>query len=192
MSWKGKDGKTILLVGLLLIWGLLLWWRLADKPLRDTGGASTPSSRRAEPARGVLPLLKLDLPRPERPRFETNFRNIFTALRKESKPKVPKVQVPATPPPPPPEPPPPAPDPFLEGIKTLQYLGFAEAQGEKTAFLAEGSEVLLAREAETIGERYRVKTITPEYVTLTTPDGTKEARVSLTTETPSPRHRRRR
>jgi hypothetical protein len=90
------------------------------------------------------------------------------------------------PPPPPPKPvaaaPPPAPpppDPFLEGIKGLKFLGFAREEGRTLAFLSRGGEFLMAREQELVLNQYVVARITEDSITLATPDGTREARLTL-------------
>jgi hypothetical protein len=74
---------------------------------------------------------------------------------------------------------PPPPDPFLEGLKGLKFLGFAREDGRTLAFLSRGSEFLMARENELFLNQYVVTRIGEDSIVLATPDGTREARLTL-------------
>ena len=96
-------------------------------------------------------------------------KNLFAAV----------VEPPPSPPPPKPAPAAPPPDPFLEGLKGLKFLGFAREEGRTLAFLSRSGEFFMARETELILNQYLVARITEDSIILATPDGTREARLTL-------------
>jgi hypothetical protein len=95
-------------------------------------------------------------------------KNLFAAV----------VEPPPTPKPVAAAPPPPA-DPFLEGLKRLKFLGFAREGGQAVAFLSRDGEFLMAREKELLLNQYLVARITEDTIILATPDGSREARLTL-------------
>lgn len=120
------------------------------------------------PSASLDPRLRLDLLKAsENNDYKGSGRDIFRA---EAAPVIPKPIVPPdngrgknTPPPipqPPPQPVTPPPAPI-----NLKFFGFANRPGEPTkVFLAQGEEVFVAAEGQTVKGRYKVLRITPNSV----------------------------
>jgi len=172
---KATPRQWAVLAFLILLWaGLLLarWGRSAPPaPSADVPPRARTEARVAKAPAG-LPRLRTDLLRAPRASLPETPKNLFAAV--------------VEPPPPPPKPvaaaPPPAPpplDPFLEGIKGLKFLGFAREEGRTLAFLSRGGEFFMAREQELVLNQYVVTRITEDSIVLATPDGSREARLTL-------------
>jgi hypothetical protein len=83
--------------------------------------------------------------------YEGGKRNIFRM--EELPPVIPQPVAPVVINQPPPGPPPPPPPPPI----TLRFFGFASRPGEpKKVFLAEGTEVFVAKEGDIVDRRYRI------------------------------------
>ncbi len=172
---KATPRQWAVLTFLILLWaGLLLarWGRSAP----PVPPAERPTSTRVEARAATAPAaslrLRTDLLRAPRASLPETPKNLFAAV--------------VEPPPPPPQaapaaPPssPPPPDPFLEGLKGLKFLGFAREEGRGLAFLSRGGEFLTVQEKELFLNQYLVARITEDSIILATPDGSREARLSL-------------
>ncbi len=120
-----------------------------------------------------MPRLTLGRIKRKRPRYEPQARNIFASIDHTTFPTPPPKKPQLAPPPPPP------PDPFLVQAKNIRYLGYAKADGQATAFLGVGNQVLVVSEKQVFGGRFRVKEVKEETVILSSLDGTKEVRLGL-------------
>lgn len=173
---KGTPRQWGLLAFLILLWvGLLLarWGRSAPPTAPGGGPATTRMEARMVKSPAAPPRLRTDLLRAPRPSLPASPKNLFAGV--------------VEPPPPPPAPKPaaaaPPPDPFLEGLKGLKFLGFAREEGRTLAFLSRGGEFFMAREKELILNQYVVARISEDSIILATPDGTREARLTLAPDT---------
>lgn len=176
---KPTRRQWALLAFLILVWaGLLLArWGRSSPPAPPAG--APPRARveaRAVKATAAPPRLRIELLRAPGASLPETPKNLFAA-----------VVEPPPPPPPPPKPggaapapiAAPPPDPFLEGLKGLKFLGFARERGRTLAFLSRGGEFLTVEEKEPFLNQYLVARITEDSVILTTPDGSREARLTL-------------
>ena len=174
---KATPRQWALLAFLILLWaGLLLarWGRSAPVGPPAAGPPPTRTEARAVKARAPFPRLQTDLLRVPRPALPETPKNLFAAVEEPPPPPPLPTPVAAAPPPAPPPP-----DPFLEGLKALKFLGFAREEGRALAFLSRGGEFLMAREKELLLNQYLVARITEDSIILATPDGTREARLTL-------------
>ena len=170
---KATPRQWAVLTFLILLWaGLLLarWGRSAPPAPPAERPTSTRVEARAATAPAASLRLRTDLLRAPRASLPETPKNLFAAVEELPPPK----PVAGAPPPPPPPP-----DPFLEGLKGLKFLGFAREEGRVLAFLSRGGEFLMAREKELVLNQYVVARITEDSITLATPDGTREARLTL-------------
>ncbi len=173
---KATPRQWAVLAFLILLWaGLLLarWGRSA--PPAAPGGGPPPTRIEARMVKSPAgpPRLRTDLLRAPRPSLPTSPKNLFAAVE----------EPPPSPPPPKPAAAAPPPDPFLEGLKGLKFLGFAREEGRVLAFLSRGGEFFMAREKEVILNQYLVARISEDSIILATPDGTREARLTLAPDT---------
>lgn len=172
---KATPRQWALLAFLLLLWGglLLARWGRSAPPAPPAGGP-TPARVEARAAKAPAASLRLrtDLLRAPRASLPETPKNLFAAVE-ELPPPPPKPVAGAPPPPPPP------PDPFLEGLKGLKFLGFAREEGRVLAFLSRGGEFLMVQEKELFLNQYVVARITEDSIILATPDGSREARLTL-------------
>jgi len=170
---KATPRQWAVLAFLILLWaGLLLarWGRSAPPaPSADVPPRARTEARVAKAPAG-LPRLRTDLLRAPRASLPETPKNLFAAVVEPPPPQA----APAAPPSPPPPP-----DPFLEGIKGLKFLGFAREEGRTLAFLSRGGEFFMAREQELVLNQYVVTRITEDSIVLATPDGSREARLTL-------------
>ena len=160
---------------LLLLWGGLLvarWGRSAPPAPRAEGPRVTRAEARAAKTPATIPGLRTDLLRAARAPLPAMPKNLFAAVEPPPPPLAAKPVAPAPPPP----------DPFLEGLKGLKFLGFAHEGGQMLAFLSRGGEFLMAREKELLLNQYVVARIAEDSILLTAPDGSREARLSLSPE----------
>ena len=172
---KATPRQWAILAFLILVWaGLLLArWGQSAPPTRPADRpAPARTEARAAKAPATPPRLQTDLLRVRRPALPDTPKNLFAAVE-EPPPSPPKPVAAAPPPAPPP------PDPFLEGLKRLKFLGFAREEGRALAFLSRDGEFLMAREKELLLNQYLVVRITEDTITLATPDGSREARLTL-------------
>ncbi|MCI0372625.1 MAG: hypothetical protein L0214_14935 [candidate division NC10 bacterium] len=170
---KAAARQWAILAFLILVWaGLLLArWGQSAPPTRPADRpAPARTEARAGKARADNSRLRTDLLRAPRPALPDTLKNLFAAVEEP-------------PPPPPPKPvagaPPPPADPFLEGLKRVKFLGFAREEGRALAFVSRDGEFLMAREKELLLNQYLVVRITEDTITLATPDGSREARLTL-------------
>lgn len=178
--------KLIALLSLLVLWAaIILAQRLQGRGFEPTHVSPVPRQSRVQQGqaathprqakeRSEISRLTMGRIKRDRPRYVPEVRNIFASIDPSSFPP-PSPQKPQVAPPPPP----PAPDPFLEEAKKVRYLGYSKADGQATAFLGVGSEVLVVPETEVFGGRFRVKAIKEDTVILSSLDGTKEVRLGL-------------
>ena len=174
---KATPRQWAVLAFLILFWaGLLLarWGRSAPPAAPGGGPAPTRIEARAVKSPAAPARLRTDLLRAVRPSLPASPKNLFAAVVEPPPP--PPAPKPAAAPPPPVPPPP---DPFLEGLKGLKFLGFAREEGRTLAFLSRGGEFLMAREKELILNQYLVARISEDSIILAPPDGTREARLTL-------------
>lgn len=175
---KATPRQYAILGVLILLWvGLLLARGVRSAP--PVSARQGPAVPRTE-ARGVkgpavLPRLRADLLQAPRAPLPESPKNLFAAVAE--RPPVPSVAAKPAAAPAPPAPPPP--DPFLEGLKAVKFLGFAREDGRMLAFLSRGGEFLIARETELFLNQYVVTRIGEDSIVLATPDGTREARLTL-------------
>lgn len=171
---KATPRKWALLAFLILVWaGLLLArWGQSAPPTRP---ADRPAPARTEAqaakARVENSRLRTDLLRAPRPALPSTLKNLFAAVVEP--PPTPKPVAAAPLPAPPPL------DPFLEGLKRVKFLGFSREGGQVVAFLSRDGEFLMAREKELFLNQYLVARITEDTIILATPDGSREARLTL-------------
>jgi len=172
---KATPRQWAVLAFLILLWaGLLLarWGRPAPPaPSADVPPRARTEARVAKAPAG-LPRLRTDLLRAPRASLPETPKNLFAAVVEPPPP--PPQAAPAAPPSPPPPP-----DPFLEGLKGLKFLGFAREEGRVLAFLSRGGEFLMVQEKELFLNQYVVARITEDSIILATPDGSREARLTL-------------
>lgn len=175
---KATPRQWALLGFLILLWvGLLLarWGRSAPPAPPAEGPAPARIEARAVKIPAASLRLRTDLLRAPRASLPETPKNLFAAVE-ELPPAAPPPPTPAAgAPPPAPSPP----DPFLEGLKGLKFLGFAREEGRALAFLSRGGEFLITREKELFLNQYLVARITEDSIILATPDGAREARLSL-------------
>ncbi len=180
-----KREKGLLLGGLLLVWGTLMFVDRLEQEDQQYQAPATPTGKgHNQPTRGrhtqavgmnkSLGMIELNTPR-----------NIFAPLRdpNEPKPKVaklppkPKVTAPKrTPPPSKPvatRPPPPNPSPnnlaiqqAQQQLKQFQFLGYLTKQGEQQVFLSNGQAIYIMKQGETLEGDIQVKSIEPTTVVL--------------------------
>ncbi len=178
-----KREKGLLLGGLLLVWGTLMFVdRLEQEdqqfPTPTTPGANTTSQAtrgKQATATGMnRPLINIELNTP---------RNIFASLQDPNRPK-PKIAKPRpkpkttapTPPKPKPVPTritPPKPSPNKAAIqqaqlqlKKFQFLGYLTKQGEQQVFLSNGQAIYIMKQGETLEGNIQVKSIEASSVVL--------------------------
>jgi len=175
--------KGLLLTGLLLIWGTLMFTDGAEQEdlqyqpsttsgIQPTGQAKRGSNPVAFGFDKPLQTIALNTPR-----------NIFAPLRD---PNQPKPQVAKRPPkkkikaskPPPPKPAPvkkqqPAPSPTnlaaqqaRQQLQKYQFLGYLTEEGEKQIFLSNGQAIYIVKQGETLEGDIKVKSIEPTSVVL--------------------------
>ena len=173
---KAPQRQWAILGILLLVWGGLLvarWGRSAPPAPRAEGPRVTRADARAAKTPATIPGLRTDLLRAVRAPLPVTPKNLFAAVEEPPPPALAaKPIAPALPPP----------DPFLEGLKGLKFLGFALEGGRMLAFLSRGGEFLMAREKELLLNQYLVARIAEDSILLTAPDGSREARLSLSPE----------
>lgn len=175
---KATQRQWAILGGLVLLWAGLLLARGGGSPpsVPTRQGPAVPRTEtRGVKAPAGLPRLRTDLLRAPRAALPDHPKNLFAAVA-EPPPPAAAAPKPAAGPTPPAAPPP---DPFLEGLKGLKFLGFAREDGRTLAFLSRGGEFLMAREKELFLNQYMVTGISEDSIVLTTPDGTREARLTL-------------
>ena len=176
---KATQRQWALLAFLILVWGALLlarWSRSAPPVSPTQATAPTRVEARAVKTTAAPPRLRIELLRARGASLPETPKNLFAAV----------VEPPAPPPPPPKlggaAPAPiaaPPPDPFLEGLKGLKFLGFARERGRVLGFLSRGGEFLTVEEKELFLNQYVVARITEDSIILATPDGAREARLTL-------------
>ncbi len=172
---KATPRQWAVLAFLILLWaGLLLarWGRSAPPAPSPDGPPRARTEARVAKAPAGLPRLRTDLLRAPRASLPETPKNLFAAVVEPPPP--PPQAAPAAPPSPPPPP-----DPFLEGLKGLKFLGFAREEGRALAFLSRGGEFLTVQEKELFLNQYVVARITEDSIILATPDGSREARLTL-------------
>jgi len=178
-----KREKGLLLGGLLLVWGALMFVEKLEQedqqyqvPIRP-GAKAINSNTRPQHARASVmssPLRPIELNTP---------RNIFAPLRdpNQPKPKVaklppkPKATAPKrTPPKTKPAritPPKPSPNNLAiqqaqQQLKQFQFLGYLTKQGEQQVFLSNGQAIYIMKQGETLEGDIQVKSIEPTTVVL--------------------------
>lgn len=180
-----KREKGLLLGGLLLVWGTLMFVERLEQedqqyqaPLKQ-GGETTSQAlagKQTVAVRMNKSLGKIELNSP---------RNIFAPLRdpNQPKPKVvkrtpkPKATAPKrTPPPPKAVPtriPPPKPSPnslatqqAQQQLKKFKFLGYLTKQGEQQVFISNGQAIYIVKQGETLEGDIQVKSIEPTTVVL--------------------------
>lgn len=108
-------------------------------------------------------------------------------------PRPPRGQLNLPPPPPagPPvvtTPPPPTPDQLFEQeTRKLNFLGFLKKNGNKTVFLSYNDQILLAKKGATLANKFVVKDITDEAITLKPVAGGNEVVIPIAENKPLPR-----
>ncbi len=173
----GANGRRVLFVVLVCLWGLILMTRWPSHQPSAVPAAVSPSAKALGSPTGVLPPLPrlkrelVDLPHAP---YIPETTSIF-AVRPTPPPPVRPVEVvrPAAPPPSPP------PDPFQEAAKQLRFVGFMQAGETVTALISQGSEVHIVAVGETLAGRFRVASVTEESVLLTSPEADRQVRLSL-------------
>ncbi len=174
--------KMLLLVGLLVAWGAIVGVRHLMAPVPPPlPPASTESSRKPAAHGSGLPRLKVELLDAPRPPLPAQVQNIFGNVQP---PPTKAAQVLA--PPVPAAPPPPPPDPFMEEAKRLKYLGYVEQDGKVHALIQQAQDIQLLEVGEVLASRFKVKSANDEQVVLTSPDGTKEVRLTLIADAARP------
>ncbi|MGH7408788.1 MAG: hypothetical protein ACREKF_12375 [Candidatus Methylomirabilales bacterium] len=170
---KATPRQWAILAFLILVWaGLLLarWGQSAPSSRPADRPAPARTEARAAKARVENSRLRTDLLNAPRPALPDTLKNLFTAVEEPPPPAPPKPVAAA--------PLPPA-DPFLEGLKRVKFLGFAREEGRALAFVSRDGEFLMAREKELFLNQYLVVRITEDTIILATPDGSREARLTL-------------
>ncbi|HJV64958.1 MAG TPA: type II secretion system protein PulP [Geomonas sp.] len=170
--------------------------------LRRQQPAAGKSVQSAPPAGqpGKVELALLDR---EPPRFAAPRRDIFSPVFKEEVKLPPFKPLPPLPPPKPPRtlnlppappmqapppPPPPTPEQQAENeMRKLTVLGFLKKNGNKTVFLSFNDQILLARKGATLLNKFVVKDITDEAITLRPANGGNEVVIPLVDNKALPR-----
>ncbi len=180
MTWN-RQTQLIILVGGLLVWGAVLYWRVTAPgpapPVRPQSEAPTKGSRGAPPSKkgaarsgGEIPALRLDLLGRPRPPLTGEAKNLFAPVLPPPPPPPPaKASAPAAPPP----------DPFLEEAKKLKIVAVMQEDGQRTAFIEDGNEVHNVKKNDVIRSRFLIKDLTDDAVLVSMPNGEKEVRLSL-------------
>lgn len=180
-----KREKGLLLGGLLLVWGTLMFVdRLEQEDEQFQTSATPAANSQSQATRGQAtqssgmnrPLVNIELNTP---------RNIFASLRDPNQPK-PKIAKPrpkpktivrkSTPIPPKPVPTrvtPPQPSPnniaiqqAQQQLKQFQFLGYLTKQGEQQVFLSNGQAIYIMKQGETLEGDIQVKSIEATTVVL--------------------------
>ena len=176
-----KREKGMLLGGLLLIWGTLMFVDGLEQEEQQYQAPSLPAgqglsqTKRGPNTPGIYkPLQAIALNKP---------RNIFAPLRDPNQPKPKVVKQPSKPPPPPPKPQtarpaPPRPQPTRpspndlaakqaqQQLKKYQFLGYLTKEGEQQIFLSNGQAIYIVKQGETLEGDIQVKSIEPTSVVL--------------------------
>lgn len=176
---KAAQRQWALLAFLILVWaGLLLarWGRSAPPASPAQGPPPARVEARAVKGATAPPRLRTELLRAPRASLPETPKNLFAAVVEPPAPPPPPLKPGGAPPTPSAAPPP---DPFLEGLKGLKFLGFARERGRVLAFLSRGGEFLTVQEKEVFLNQYVVARITEDSIILATPDGAREARLTL-------------
>lgn len=181
--------KRLLLLGLVGVWGAIFGLRALFSPPAPHPApppAAAAAARRPAPAGGALPRLKLELLDAPQPPVPSQIQNIFGHPQPPPPPPTPAAQAAAAAAAAAAQAAPPPPDPFQEEAKRLKYLGYIE-QGQKTsALILQGQDVQMIPVGELFANRFKVKTVEDDALVLTSPDGTKEARLLLAPDAPRP------
>ena len=177
-----KQKKGLLMVGLFLLWGILMFTQFSDdspqtefslSPVGPSPQTVQPSSNRPDLAGALEPA-----------RQAVTFsdpRNIFAPLTfKKPAPPPPKRKpkpVVANPPKSKPKKPPPPPGPSpgelaaqraRQQLNTYQFLGYLKKGGESQAFLTNGKDIYIVRQGEIMDGRIHVNRIDPTNIVLST------------------------
>ncbi|HJV34093.1 type II secretion system protein PulP [Geomonas sp.] len=165
-----------------------------------TAAPAAPTPGTAAPAASQQGGVELALLDREPPRYVAPSRDIFSPIfREEVKlppfkplpplpPPRPLGQANVPPPPPAPAPPPPTPEQLAEAeMRNLAFLGYLKKNGNKTVFLSYKDQILLAKKGATLANKFVVKDITDEAITLKPVIGGNELVIPLADNRPLPR-----
>jgi hypothetical protein len=174
--------KGLLLGGLLVLWGILMFTQFSDES-PQTGISVSP----VEPSPQIVQSLShsLDLAKVFEPARQavsfSNPRNIFAPLtfkkpapppaKRKPKPVVAKTPKPKDIKPPPPTGPTPgelAAQRARQQLNKYRFLGYLKKGGESQAFLTNGKDIYIVRQGEIMEGRIHVNRIDPTNIVLST------------------------
>ncbi len=178
-----KREKGLLLTGLLLIWGALMFVDGLEQDDRQYQAPATPAGHPSNQAKAGAPSLTFDMNKPLQTITLNKPRNIFAPLRDPHQPKPRIAKRPSKPKAPPPKPPPsrpatarkprPAPSPndlaaqqARQQLKQYQFLGYLTKGGEQQIFLSNGQAIYIVKQGEMLEDDIQVKSIEPTSVVL--------------------------
>jgi hypothetical protein len=175
VSLRHARGKLIALAVLLALWGVIVWSRSPGQTApRDAAGSAAVKDRRGVSMKAeTLPRLKLEL------RADRHEPYVPAAVNLFREPPQPPAQPPvvAVRPAEPPLPPPP--DPFIEAAKQLRFVGFLKSDAATAAIITRGAQLFIAASGDTVAERFRVTSVQEDTVSLASPEGDKQVRLTL-------------
>ncbi len=177
-----KQKKAVLLGGLLVLWGILMFSPFSGESPQTGISVSpvVPSPEKVQTSSNPLILAEVLEPARQTVSF-SNPRNIFAPLSfKKPAPPPPKEKprpaVAKTPKPVPQKPPPPpglspgelAAQRARQQLNKYRFLGYLKRGGESQAFLTNGKDIYIVRQGEIMEGRIHVNRIDPTTILLST------------------------
>ncbi|UCE62978.1 MAG: hypothetical protein JSU59_08865 [Nitrospirota bacterium] len=179
-----KQKKGLLLVGLLVLWGILMFTQFSGESPQP-GISFSPvglSPQQAQTSEKSMDLAQVLEPGRQNVSF-SNPRNIFAPLtfkkpapptpKRKPKPVVakktkPKPKLKKPPPPPGPSPGELAAQKARQQLNAYRFLGYIKKGGKSQAFLTKGKDIYIVRQGEVMDGRIHVNRIDPTNIVLST------------------------
>lgn len=177
-----KQNKGLLLLGLLTLWGSLMFIQFSEEspPTGFSVKPFIPSSNQTQKTSQPSNLAKILEPGRQTVSF-SNPRNIFAPLtfnKPAPPPPTPKAKTVIANPPQPVQkkpPPPPGPSPAelaaqraRQQLNQYRFLGYLKKGGESHAFLTNGKDIYIVKQGEIMEGRIHVSKIEPTTIVLST------------------------